>query len=182
MISSSWSCARADSPVDGGKHKFAVGAGKYKSTLFLLYCAVLKQNTSFTFDAELRAMLAPYFGAGLVDQASLPETAHVTLHHLVVGQSIQANLTLKPGYELPKHPGRTIRKLMEHAWTRHDAGTLYKDSPVPLIRQAIDAFRQAERDGTIRVIRSFDHQVWPSNTWVDRIICLIRELGMSRIK
>lgn len=166
--------------VDGEKHKFVVGAGKYKSTLFLLYCAVLKGSTTFSFDADLRTKLAPYFGTGLVDQARLPETGHVTLRHLVIGQSVEVNLVLKPGYELPKGPGRTVRKLIEHAWSRHDTGTLFQDSPVPLIRQAIEAFRQAEHDGTIRVVHSWDPKIWPSDKWAARVGLLAQGLGMPK--
>ncbi len=163
--------------VDGDKHKFAVGNGKYRSTLFLLYCAVLKQSTSFTFDAELKAMLVPYFSAELVDQAKLPETEHVALGHLVIGKSIQVNLVLKPGYELPKNPGRSLRKLIEHGWNQRKQ--LGPNSAAPLIRQAVQQFIEGERSGAIRVHNSRRQDVWPDYDWVDNVRSLRRLLAVS---
>ncbi len=165
---------------NGKKHKFPVGPGKYEMALFLLYCAMCKQRTSFLFDANFKDMLVPYFGAEAVENARLPETSHTTLQLLVLESDLEVNLVLKPGYELPKSPGRTVRKLIEHGWKRHDSGSLYPDSPVPLIRQAIRVFYQAEHDGTILTIYSWNPLVWPSDKWVDRIRLLINSLGMRK--
>jgi hypothetical protein len=166
----------------GKKHKFPVGPGKYKMALFLLYCAVLRGSRSFSFDFDnfLKNMLVPYFGAAIIENSRLAETSHTTLQLLVLETDLEVSLVLKPGYELPKNPGRTVRKLIEHGWTRHDSGSLHVDSPVPLIRQALTAFLQAERDGTIRIVGSWDPKVWPSNTWQNRAWNLYNQLGMRK--
>lgn len=164
--------------ADGKKHKFPVGPGKYKMALFLLYCAVLKGNTSFLFDADLWAMLEPYFSTATVENARLAETSHAALQLLILGTNVEVNIVLKPGYELPKGPGRTVHKLIEHAWNQQDQ--LNPDSPAPLIRQAIEAFWKGQRDGTIGIIYSWSPQIWPSDKWVDRVRLLTQKLGMRK--
>lgn len=167
---------------NGKKHKFPVGPGKYKMALFLLYCAVLRGSQSFIFDFDnfLKNLLVPYFGAEIVENARLPETNYATLQLLVFETDLEVTLVLKPGYELPMNPGRTVRKLIEHAWKRHDTGTLFMESAVPLIRKAIEAFQKAEHDGTIRVIYSWDPKIWPSDNWANRVRTLNRMLGMRK--
>lgn len=164
--------------VNGVKHKFPIVPGKYKMALFLLYCAVLRQKTSFLFDDELQAMLVPYFGTEKVTNARFPEAAPSMLHLLVVGTDIQVTLALKPGYELPKNPSRTIRRLIEHGWNRHDSGSLYPNSLVPLIRQAVMEFLKASLSGAIGIVHSWDSKIWPSNVWEDRAVSLYRMLDM----
>lgn len=166
---------------NGKKHKFAVEPGKYRMALFLLYCAVLRESRAFIFDFDdlLKNLLVPYFGAETVENARLPETSHTTLQLLVLETDLEVTLVLKPGYELPMSPGRTVRKLIEHGWKRHNAGSLYRDSPVPLIRQALKEFRRAARSGEIHIIPCWDPKIWPSSKWQDRAWELCRVLGVK---
>lgn len=163
---------------NGKKHKFPVEPGKYKMALFLLYCAVLKQSTSFIFDADLQAMLEPFFSTTTVENSRLAETSHATLQLLVLETDLEVNLVLKPGYELPKGPGRTVHKLIKHGFSQYRH--LNADSPVPLIRQAIVTFRHAVSDGSIRPFPYRDPEIWPSLTWQDRVWDLYNKLGMRK--
>lgn len=166
--------------ADGKKHKFPVELGRHRMALFLLYCAVLRQTTSFVFDAHLRAMLVPYFGSEIVENAGLTDTTHKTLQPIVQGKVVEVNLVLKPGYELPKSPGRTVRRLIEHGWSEHERERYRPDTPAPLVREALKAFWQADRSGKLRIIQTWDSKVWPNLHAQDRVWTLTRALGMGR--
>lgn len=164
--------------ADGRKYKFSVELGRHRVALFLLYCAVLRQQPSFVFDFVLRDMLKPYFGDEIVANAGLSDTMHKTLQPIVQGRDVEVSLVLKPGYELPKGPGRTVRRLIEHGWSEHER--FRPDTSVPLVREALKAFWQADRSGKLRIIQTWDSKVWPNLYWQERVWTLTRVLGLGR--
>lgn len=178
----------ADVPVtkitivaNGKKHKFAVELGRYREALFLLYCAVRSQQLPFVFDFVLRGLLRPYFGGGIIANAGLPDTTHKVLRPIVQEKDfVEVNLALKPGYELPKGPGRTVHRLLEHGWSEHERESYRPDTPAPLVREALTAFWQANRSGQLHIIQTWDSKVWPNLHWQDRAWTLTRALGMGR--
>lgn len=163
--------------VDGTRHKPKWTPGHFTTVLFLLYCAVLKKSPSFTFDEETKELLVPVFGDKLIEDARHSATPEAILPLIVTGTEVTVQLTLSRGFDLPQGPGRTIRKLIEHAWKIRDR--LNQTSPHPLIREAIRQFHEGVRNGSINVMPDWRNDHWPTEKWQYRIREILRILNIK---
>lgn len=161
---------------DGRESMFPVEPGRYKTALFLLYCAVLAGKPNYAFGRPMQRFTSIYFGYPIVIAACQPQTKHLTLG-LLLGDEVKVRLDLKPGYELPDCTGRTVHELIPFGWSQHDE--LDQNTPVPLIRAALHCFLQAVATRTIPIFDSNDPNCWPSTVWVERAKLLRDRLGSS---
>ena len=157
---------------------FPVDGKTYRSTLFLLYCAVLSHSTDYEWKDWLRDYLPFYYGDGLVADARARPDAHPLLH-LLQGKATRVVLKLRPGYELPKCKGRTAHELITFAWERLD--DLTAESPVPLIRHALMNLTTVVSKGEVYIHPTYDPNLWLSFVWLERLRELRHRLDMETI-
>lgn len=160
---------------DGQQATFAVGPGKYKTALFLLYLAVLAKNTSYLFEQRWKSEIAFYYGTSLTEEARTKPASHPALA-LLLGDNVAVELHLKRGYVLPDCKGRTIHELIAYAWERRDE--LTAETPVPLLRYALISFHRAIEARSIPIVQCDDPNTWPSQCWVERVNDLCGRLAI----
>lgn len=152
---------------DGVEMVVAVGPGKYKSALFLLYLMTKSASPTFELTDYMRPLVTKYFGQKLVDDARRPHTKHRTVRALL-GRTVYIRLTLKPGYREHLVTSRSPEEIIRHAWERRN--DIERQSPEPFLRAALISFFQQIEDGTLRVNDTEGH--WPTPDWADRALVL----------
>ncbi|MFA9262758.1 MAG: hypothetical protein ACEQSB_05450 [Undibacterium sp.] len=163
--------------VDGERSAFPVEAGRYKTALFLLYCAVLShRGTRYAFAPFYQKYTAGYYGHQILVDAAQPETKHTAVRLLMSRGSVDVELTLRSGYVLPENKGRTLQELIEFGWQIRDV--MQPERPAPLIRAALEGFTEAVSRRQIDIVDSPDPNEWPSLIWMERVQTLSRSLGM----
>lgn len=162
--------------ADGERFAFPVEAGRYKTALFLLYCAVLSHSgTYFAFAPFFQKYTAGYYGHQILVDAARKGTEHTAVRLLMSRGTIDVELTLRAGYTLPENKGRTLQELIEFGWQRYpDLGA---DTPAPLVRQAVRDFLDALRDHALPVVATDNPNIWPSQIWVERTQAMAKRLN-----
>lgn len=163
--------------ADGQKYKPEWVPGHVTAVLFLLYCASIKGSPSYTFDDSLRELLVPVFGKSLVKATQQPPERGAILGLLANEATVTVQLTLSRGFDLPRGPGRSIRKLIEYAHAIHDR--LDPNDSHPLIREAIRQFHEGVRNGSINVMPDWRNDHWPTEKWQYRVREILRTLNIK---
>lgn len=145
----------------------AVGPGKYKSALFLLYLMTKSAAPTFELVPEMRTLVTSYFGQKLVNEAKNPNTRHCTVRALL-GTTVYIRLTLKPGYREHLATSRSPEEIIRSAWERRN--DIERLSPEPFLRGALAYFFDQLERGTLRTNNTEGH--WPTEEWADRALAL----------
>ena len=163
---------------DGVRQTFTVEDGRYRTALWLLYCALPAMTPAYRFTRQLKRLLPRYYGDSLVVDASRPETTHQALR-LLLGDQVDIELRLRAGYELPAFPGRQMRELIEFGWQIRDA--IRGGRVSPLIRGAVSLFMGQVAGGRITITDNTDPNVWPSLPWLERVKTLGEYLKIDAV-
>lgn len=145
----------------------AVGPGKYKSALLLLYLMTKSASPTYELTDGMRLLVTEYFGQELMDDARRPYTKHRTVRALL-GRTVYIRLTLRPGYREHLVTSRSPEEIIRHAWERRNE--IQRQSPEPFLRAALISFFQQIEDGKLHVDDAEGH--WPTPDWADRALVL----------
>ena len=153
---------------DGVEMVVAVGSGKYKSALFLLYLMTKSAGPTFELTDDMRPLVTKYFGQELVNDARHPLTKHHTVRALL-GRTVYIRLTLKPGYREHLVTSRSPEEIIRHAWERRNE--IERQSPEPFLRAALLSFFQ-QIESHAMCVSNDDEDRWPTQEWADRALVL----------
>lgn len=156
-----------------GQCEFPVVPGKYRTALFLLYCASVAQQTRFQLNSGMSCLVRPYYGDDLVADAMKPETQHRALR-ILLGEGACASLELKDGWQLPPAAIKTLESVIRWGWSRYEE--IQPGAAEPFLRMALDRFSLAIERHEFRIIRD-GGDAWVSDAWVSRVLTLMGKLG-----
>lgn len=124
---------------DGKKQEFVVetAARTWRHcpiALVLLLFMDRVGHPQYSLTPEMRTELCDYAGAEAVFQATQFDAEDQALRALL-GDEVQVELVLRPGYSEHLATRRSAREVIGHAWQRRESLTAH--SPEPFLRQAI---------------------------------------------